>query len=344
MSKKWNNIFFAFGIVAIIFMAFTFDTDWQVIGNMLSKMGILFPLIVLLWLFIYLLNACSWNAIIKDGKTPKVPFLQVLKMTIAGFALNYATPLGLMGGEPYRIMALSPYVGNKKATSSVILYVMMHIFSHFCFWLTAIIIYVVLHFAGMDRYELNLWGGLVMAIVAFVFLLLINLFLKGFKHGFVVSVLGFVKRLPFAKKWAVSFSEKHTESLQKIDEQIGELRCNRKVAFWKSLLLEYIARFVGCIEYWIIIKVLMPDVTYFDSVMLVAFSSLFSNLMFFMPMQLGAREGGMALATGGMSMPGSYGLYTSLVTRIREAIWIVIGVLLMKVANKKVSADERSID
>ena len=63
-----------------------------------------------------------------------------------------------------------------------------------------------------------------------------------------------------------------------------------------------------------------------------------------MPMQLGAREGGMALATGGMSMPGSYGLYTSLVTRIREAIWIVIGVLLMKVANKKVSADERSID
>jgi hypothetical protein len=205
MSKKWNNIFFAFGIVAIIFMALTFDTDWQVIGNMLSKMGILFPLIVLLWLFIYLLNACSWNAIIKDGKTPKVPFLQVLKMTIAGFALNYATPLGLMGGEPYRIMALSPYVGNKKATSSVILYVMMHIFSHFCFWLTSIILYVTLHFIGMERYTLNLWGGLVMALVAIVFILLINLFMRGFKHGFVVSVLGFVKRLPFAKKWAVNF-------------------------------------------------------------------------------------------------------------------------------------------
>ena len=88
----------------------------------------------------------------------------------------------------------------------------------------------------------------------------------------------------------------------------------------------------------------MPDVTYFDSVMLVAFSSLFSNLMFFMPMQLGAREGGMALATGGLSMPGSYGLYTSLVTRIREGIWIVIGVVLMKVGNKKVNDSERGID
>jgi hypothetical protein len=249
-----------------------------------------------------------------------------------------------MGGEPYRIMALSPYVGNKKATSSVILYVMMHIFSHFCFWLTSIILYVTLHFIGMERYTLNLWGGLVMALVAIVFILLINLFMRGFKHGFVVSVLGFVKRLPFAKKWAVNFSEKHTDSLRKIDEQIGDLRSNRRVAFWKSLLLEYVARFVGCIEYWIIIKVLMPDVTYFDSVMLVAFSSLFSNLMFFMPMQLGAREGGMALATGGLSMPGSYGLYTSLVTRIRECIWIVIGVILMKIGNKKVTADERGID
>ena len=52
-------------------------------------------------------------------------------------------------------------------------------------------------------------------------------------------------------------------------------------------------------------------------------------------MQLGAREGGFALAAGGLAIPGAFGVYTALITRIRELVWIVIGVMLMKIGNGK---------
>lgn len=124
-----------FGIAAIVVMLCSFDMEYDELLANLRRAGMWLPAVVGLWIIIYLFNTLSWYIIIRDGKkgTP-IPFWKVYKLTVSGFALNYATPVGLMGGEPYRIMELTPYVGASKATSSVILYVMMHIFSHFCFW------------------------------------------------------------------------------------------------------------------------------------------------------------------------------------------------------------------
>ena len=56
-----------------------------------------FPLVVGVWVLIYLLNAASWYLIIHNGgKRTPVGFGKVYKLTISGFALNYATPCGLM--------------------------------------------------------------------------------------------------------------------------------------------------------------------------------------------------------------------------------------------------------
>jgi uncharacterized membrane protein YbhN (UPF0104 family) len=133
VKSKYRNIFLIFGIVAIVVMLCTFDMEYDELLANLRRAGIWLPAVIGLWVIIYLFNTLSWYIIIRDGKkgTP-IPFWKVYKLTVSGFALNYATPVGLMGGEPYRIMELTPYVGASKATSSVILYVMMHIFSHFC--------------------------------------------------------------------------------------------------------------------------------------------------------------------------------------------------------------------
>lgn len=326
MKDKVRNIFWFFGIFAIVVMLCTFDMDYQELWQNLRKAGIWFPAVLLLWLFIYLLNALSWYIIIRDGKHAPVPFWKVYKLTVSGFALNYATPVGLMGGEPYRIMELTPYVGGSKATSSVILYVMMHIFSHFCFWMFSVLLYLVLE-------PLNLGMGIVLAIVGVCCLLAIYFFMKGYKNGMAVRTIRLLCHVPFAKKWANRFLVERKDALERVDAQIAELHRQRKTTFYASLGLEFLARIVGCVEVLFILNILTSNVSFLSCVLIMAFTSLFANLFFFSPMQLGAREGGFALATGGLAIPSAFGIYTGLITRVRELIWIVIGVLLMKVGN-----------
>lgn len=328
MKNKYRNIFLIFGIVAIVIMLCTFDIESETLWSDLKRAGMWLPAVIGLWVFIYLLNALAWYIIIRDGKKGKCPvsFWRVYKLTISGFALNYATPVGLMGGEPYRIMELTPYVGASKATSSTILYVMMHIFSHFCFWLFSIFLYLAF-------YPVDAFLGIVFGVVGVVLLLAIYFFMKGYKNGMAVRTLRLLTHVPFIKKWAKRFSEEKQETLQRVDSQIAELHKQRKTTFYASLGLEFLARIVGCLEVYFILNVLTDDVSFTACILIMAFTSLFANLFFFSPMQLGAREGGFALSASGLSISSAFGVYTGLITRVRELIWIIIGVMLMKVGN-----------
>jgi uncharacterized membrane protein YbhN (UPF0104 family) len=64
------------------------------------------------------------------------------------------------------------------------------------------------------------------------------------------------------------------------------------------------ARIIGCLEVYFILNILTTDVSFPACILIMAFTSLFANLFFFSPMQLGAREGGFALAVGGLAIPG----------------------------------------
>jgi len=327
MSSKWRNLFLSIGIIAIVVMVLTFDMQWEELLKNLKRAGYWFPLIMLLWVGIYLLNTLSWYIIIHDDKQNKVPFWKLYKYSISGFALNYATPVGLMGGGPYRIMELTPYLGAKKATSKVILYVMTHIFSHFWFWLLSIPLFLIL-------YPVDAAMGSFLIAAAIFCSLAIYFFLKGYKNGMAERTLKLCQKIPFIKKWAIRFSQEKAESIHEIDQQIAELNNQHRGTFIGALLLELLARITNCLEIWIILGILAPNISFFDCLLIQSFTSLFANFFFFSPMQLGAREGGFALVMGQLALRSSLGIYLGLIVRVRELCWIAIGITLMRFGNK----------
>ncbi len=329
MNNKFRNLFMAFGIIVIIIMLCTMNMDYTDIWHYVQKLGLYFPLILGLWLVVYLVNTLSWYIIINDeGKCEGLSFWRVYKLTVSGFALNYTTPCGLMGGEPYRIMELKPYTGVSKATSSVILYVMMHIFSHFWFWFLSIFLFIAFNKVGVSM-------GVMLAIIGAFCLLGIYFFSRGYKTGMAQKGIRILTHIPYVKRWARRFAESKSETLEQIDSQIALLHRQHKRTFYSSLLLELGARVLQSVEIYLILKAFAADVSIVDSILILAFSSLFSNLIFFTPMQLGTREGGLALAVDGLHLTGALGVYTGLITRLRELVWIAIGIFLIKIGNKK---------
>jgi hypothetical protein len=102
---------------------------------------------------------------------------------------------------------------------------------------------------------------------------------------------------------------------------------------------------VNVLEYWLLMQGILPDgmaSTYGGAFLVVAFSSLFANLLFFSPMQMGTREGGVYLALQWLlpSILASelFGIAVSIcfATRIRELFWILVGLLMIYYKSKKI--------
>ncbi len=343
-KQRLNNLFFFCGLAVVAVMLFTFDVSFIELWNHLCHAGYWLIPIIGVWIPIYAINALAWQCIIK-GNCPAdthVSFWRIYRLTITGYALNYATPVGGLGGEPYRIMELSKDIDKQHATSSVILYAMMHVFAHFWLWFTSVFLYFALAAVGDVPFTSAI--AIVMGIVILFCLVAFYLFSKGYRNGLVVRVIRWIGKLPGLKNWSQRFLERHSESLQRVDSQIAALHQQEKRAFYNSLLLEYLARIVQSLEIMFMLLLFGIDngggpeglmLTFLHSILILAFTTLFANLIGFLPMQIGVQEGGFVVSIAALGLSAALGIFVSIICRVREIIWILVGLMLMKIDKTK---------
>jgi len=342
MKKKYQNGFLIFGLVVLAIMVsqLNFKEVWQGIQHA----GYWFAAVVALWLFLYCFNTFTWYIIIHSGlpkkDDSKVGFWWLYKITVSGFALNYATPGGLMGGEPYRIMSLTPKIGTERASASVILFAMTHIFSHFWFWLLSIVLYLVFHVLLAEGHPLSAGMAILLAAATAFCLLGIWFFIVGYQKGLAMRAMQLLGHIPFLKKWALPFIERHREQLDNVDAQIAALHKQSPRTFVGAVLSELSCRICSALEIYFVLRVINPSANFIDCILILAFTSLFANLLFFIPLQLGGREGGFLMSAKGLALSASDGVFVALIIRLREIIWTAIGLLLIKLEKKDVREEK----
>ena len=322
--NKYHNYFFLIGVLVLAFMVYKLGI--QTIYENLRNTGWWFIPIFGIWIIVYFFNAWSLNIIITDGtpESKKVKISQLMKLTISAYAINYMTPLSI-GGEPYKALKLKDDLGTHKATSSVLLYVMMQYVSHFFFWLISIPVFIFIMPEVSGVIQIVLWA---------VFLSCVMLILWAysvFTKGVIKNALSIATRFPFVGRKIRLYRDKNQHHLNEMDLLISDLYTNRKKDFFASLFVELISRYISCFEVYFMAIPLAFDLSFIQSYLIVSIATLIANIFFFAPMQMGTREGGFVLATTTLALPAGIGVYIGLCTRIRELFWIMIGVLLTKI-------------
>lgn len=332
MKLYYRIIFFLIGLAGIGVMLWQSDLKnipWE---HLLTPKTLLFLAgLLALWLIIYIIHTACYYTILGDaGK--KTPVLSLFKICFSGFALNSVTPAGLVGGEPYRIMALKKYCSTEKASYATLTFSLFYVIGHIAIWFVGSIVYFLTKSFGYAAIDV------LIILTTIVTAVILAVFFGGRRRGFVRLFMALLTKIPLLKKPMKRVYDKNKQSYCEIDENIRAFRATKK-QFWSVFFLQFLSRLLECVEYYLIFLYLGAKINISGGVLILTMASLIGNLIVLIPMQAGSRELGTYTALTALGINESIGALGLIIYRVRDFICIMIGVSLIIFQKRKAGAD-----
>ncbi len=324
MSRKLQLALFVAGSAVFAYLVSRIG-----IGRLVAdarQTGWMFLPILLLYGVVYLGNAWAWW-LTMAGEPRRPPFWRTYAITISGFSLNFLTPLVNVGGEPFKIAAVAPWLGVRRAAGSVVIYQMLHTLGKLLSLLTAVVLGALLL---PPRPAI-----LGMLAAAFAGLLSLTLLLwTGHRRGVLEQALNLMHRLPLLDRLARRLEPKRA-TLALMDEQITQFYHRDPRRFYQAVAVEYGSRCVFMVEYLLIALSVGLELGYLKAYVIGGLAQLAQYLTFFVPFEVGTKEGALYLLFQLLRLDPALGVYTAIVSRLRDLAWIGVGVGLVWLAGRR---------
>ena len=272
--------------------------------------------VVLLWGIVYACNARAWQLLIPD-RPARFTFWRAYRLTVSAFAINYSTPLLAVGGEPLKVAGATPFIGRNRAIGSAIGFRFLHSLAHIIGVLAALIPAAILM-----PHTPAILGGLVLAAVvlgSLAFFLLSQHRAGIFERGLAligrVGVLG----------WLAVRLEKQRTVLQELDREMTAIHRGGTAPFLWALATELAGHALSTLEYAFIFYAFGFGFDVIRGFVVVSLASILSNVFFFIPFELGAKEASAFIAFQWLGLNPVLGASAALLSRVRELAWLAIG-------------------
>src|SRR5690606_18539156 len=156
---------------------------------------------------------------------------------------NFVTPIVNAGGEPYRVAALTPRLGVARATGATLLYVLVHAVSSILFWLTAIILtLLVLPWSPAP--------GWVLMMVAAVLLPAMGAVLSGQRDGIATRAARLAARLRLRRPAAGL--EARQDGIARVDAEIVQAWHRQPGRLLAAIGIDLASRALNAMEFLLV--------------------------------------------------------------------------------------------
>jgi glycosyltransferase 2 family protein len=315
MGRLGRVLFLLFGL-ALLAVLLT-QVDLAKVKTYLTEMGWAFPLIFLPYIVVYCSDTLGWK--FAFGPSLSIPFRTLFLTRVGGEAINNLTPFAYLGGEPVKAHVLTRFqVPIIQGMAASIIAKLLISISQFFF----VILGGILALSHLATRPDVLWPLVVI-------ILMVGVFLAGLSYGLRVGLFTLLFGLLDRWRLTPSFMERWRAQLHQLDETIGGFSRRHPWYLILSLGLHFAGWMLGSLEVWAIFYAVGISISVREAIAIEALASIVKALAFFIPGSLGVQDGGNVLLLALFGYPSSFGLTFSLVRRMRELLWISLGLLVL---------------
>jgi uncharacterized protein (TIRG00374 family) len=245
----------------------------------------------------------------------RVPFLRLMAGRMAGEAVNVISVVAPIGGDAIKVWFLRPHVPYRESVASVIVAKTTITLAQALFLLAGVAAAVAL---AVDA----------RLVRAMLWLLLVELIGAG---GFLlVQISGLLSR--GARVLARFRAFQALAAAATLDRTLQDFYRREWRRFGLSVAFHLLGWLMGVLEAWLFLRVLQVPASLATALVIETLGSAVRFATFFIPGSLGALEGANSAAFAALGFGAPAGLAFSLLRRLRQVVWIGLGVVVLLLA------------
>ncbi len=309
----------AFLILGCLLLGWAINTvDLETIPSLLKQLGGGFLVVLILYAGVTWLDTLSWKCNFRPEETELFTNWELWRIRQIGEAYNVITPLGTLGGEPLKAQLLKEHQGLslRQAISSQIISKTTFLTGLILFFIPGIIMILNSSIISDEFKMISLVGMGVLSTCIFLF--------------FVFQLTGILGKIChwFGQKTNMpnlKHNLKKIEHLNTLFSGFYRLYPGRVI---KAVVLAFLGWILGLGQMYAILYFLGFQVSFYELWIMESLAQLVKIGSFMIPLSIGALEGGLILIFTSMGYPANLGLTVSLVARIKDLIWVGLGLAL----------------